>query len=566
MFKKRLKFLRLIFLLIFLTLVFRLYQIQVWQHQAMAARAQKQYRSVIYQEGRRGTIYDRNNQVLALTVEVNSCAVHPKQIENPVRVARELSPLLELPYPKIYDCLNSGRPFIWLKRKPDPLISKKLEKIDVPGVVLLKENRRFYPEGELARTVIGVAGIDNQGLSGIESYFDKSLRGVPVKYIRTRDALGRLIQEEEKIFSEDGQPNIVVLTLDKVIQYIVERELKTALNKYKANTAVAIVQDIRNGEILALAQCPSFDGNNSLNFSPEQLRNWAVNAVFEPGSTFKIVTTAAALEEGLARKEDKIFCENGTYKVADKFIHDHEKQGWLTFAQVLEFSSNIGISKVAEKLGKDKLYFYARNFGFGNCSGITLPGETSGILRPPNKWSGTSLAMISFGQEVGVNALQLIGAYSSIANKGYLMEPKLVKEISNFKGEKIYQSSPQIIRRVISEKTADELTDLLAGVVERGTGKEAKVDGFTVAGKTGTAQKFDSRTKNYATDKYIASFCGFLPAEKPRIAILVIFDEPQTDYYWGGTVAAPVFSRIAAQVMTYLGVPSPQKVAQVVLK
>ncbi|MFH1258720.1 MAG: penicillin-binding protein 2 [Elusimicrobiota bacterium] len=566
MFKRKLRLLRTIFVLVFIIIVFRLYQVQVWQHSAMATMAQKQFNSVVYQQPRRGIIYDCNGQVLALTVEVNSCAVRPKQVKDPVKVSQQLAALLDLSYQQVYAGVTSSRSFVWLKRKPEPGISRKIENIDIPGIVVVKENRRFYPEGGLARAVIGVVGMDNQGLSGIECYFDKILRGLPVKYTRTRDALGRLIQEDEKESSEAGQPKNIVLTLDKVIQYITERELKSACDKYKAKTGIAVVEDTKSGAILALAQYPSFDGNNWSGFSSRQLENWAVHTIFEPGSTFKIVAAAAALETGLFKKDDKIFCENGRYKVADKFIHDHEKQGWLTLAQVIEYSSNIGVAKLAEKLGKEKLYSSARNFGFGNSTGITLPGETSGILRLPNKWSGTSLAMVSFGQEVGVNALQLIGAYACIANKGVLLEPAVIKEIFNLKGENKYSFSPAIIRQVIPAEVAGELSEMLAGVVERGTGKEARVEGYRVAGKTGTAQKFDPQTKKYSPDRYVASFCGFLPAEKPRIAILIILDEPQTDYYWGGTVSAPVFSRIATQVMNYLNIPSLQKVSQLALK
>ena len=544
----------LIVIFTLIVLEIRLYYIQVVSHRHYRRMADKQSFSVRQTDFKRGTIYDRNGKELAIEFEVSSVYAIPSLISHPEKTAKKLAPLLHVSEKTIYSKLHTSNSFVWLKRKINTEIAEKIEGLHLKGIKLINEGKRFYPENELASQVIGLAGLDNQGLSGIENSFDRTLRRKTKKTIGRKDGFGREVIAADTAYQTEVSGCGVVTTIDRVIQYIAEVELRKAYDETKAKLATIIVQDCKTGEIIALANFPSFNGNS---YSPEKykyLKNPAISSIFEPGSTFKPIVAAALLEENLVTLEDRFYCEEGMYLFNGLPIRDHESEGWLTFVQVLEKSSNIGMAKVGQLLGKDKLYQCARDFGFGNFTGIRLPGETPGILKNPKDWSEISLSRLSFGQGIGVTAIQLVCAFSCLANGGVLMEPMIVNRIVDRSEKVVKEFQPCPVRRVISYKTAKTLTNILCGIVKSGTGKEARIMGYKVAGKTGTAQKFDPATGKYSDTNYIASFIGYLPAEQPKVTILVILDEPQ-GFYWGGSVAAPVFARVGLRIMRYLGIP-----------
>ncbi|MEE9316584.1 MAG: penicillin-binding transpeptidase domain-containing protein [bacterium] len=544
----------LIVIFTLIVLEIRLYYIQIVSHHHYRKMADKQSFSVRQANFKRGTIYDRNGKELAIEFEVSSVYAIPSFISNPEETARKLAPLLHMNEKAIRKKLETSNSFVWLRRKIDTKIAEKIKGLHFKGIKFISEGKRFYPENELASQIIGLAGLDNQGLSGIENFFDRTLRRKTKKTIRRKDGFGREVIAADTAYRSEVSGCGVVTTIDRVIQYIAEVELRKAYNETKAKLATIIVQDSKTGELLALANFPSFNGNSSSPGKYKYLKNPAISNIFEPGSTFKPIVAAALLEENLVTLEDRFYCEEGVYLFNGLPIRDHEGEDWLTFIQVLEKSSNIGMAKAGQLLGKDKLYQYARDFGFGNFTGIRLPGETPGILKKSKDWSEISLSRLSFGQGIGVTAIQLISAFSCLANGGVLMEPMIVKRIVEPSGKVVKEFQPCPVRGVISYKTAKTLTNILCRIVEKGTGEKAKIMGYRVAGKTGTAQKFDPETGKYSDTNYIASFIGYLPAEQPKVTILVILDEPQ-GYYWGGSIAAPVFARVGLRIMHHLGIP-----------
>ncbi|MBI3012794.1 MAG: penicillin-binding protein 2, partial [Elusimicrobia bacterium] len=522
----------------------------------------KQYRKKVTTETFRGEILDRNGIVLAKTVESFSVFLRPKELKKNKKSAERLR---TTPFGNLLR-INTKKDFVWLERKlnssqTEPILEKK-----IPGVGVVSEQKRYYPNGSLACHLLGTVGMDNHGLAGIEQSLNSFLTGKHSTMDQLRDAKGRNILKnpQESDLSETAETpgsNSIVLTIDRAIQYIAERELRRGVEEYGAARGIVLVQQPQTGEILAMASYPGFDpnqissGGDASEIGNTQLQNSIVSNAFEPGSTFKIVAFAAALEEKTGSLQDSVDCEGGQWKLGTVTIRDHEPSEVLTFSQVLEKSSNIGTAKIGLKLGRETLYKYIRAFGFGTKTGISLPGESEGLLKMPDKWSGSSQPTIAFGQEIGVTAIQLITAFSAIANDGVLMEPLLIKELVETKGTNLQRNSfpPQIVRQVVSPETARTLRQMLTQAVEQGTGTRAKIEGYSVAGKTGTAQKIDPATRKYAADKHIASFCGFLPADKPQLTCLVVLDEPKKDY-WGGSTAAPIFSRIAAQVAHKCGI------------
>lgn len=519
-------------------------------------------------ESYRGNIFDRNGVLLATTVDSQSIYIHPRQFNR----SKESMQVLQNIIPDFKEKISSDSDFVWLERKIDPSKTEVLTKNIPKGVGIVSEQKRYYPNGTLASHLIGSVGLDNHGLSGIEQKFDPFLKGKVTVIHQVRDGKGRnILAQSEEIFSKSmehkswGKPaqNSVMLTIDRSLQYVVEKEIEKGVKENNAESGMIVVENPKTGEILAMACYPNFDPNELAkghcpsNFNNKELQNSIVNKVFEPGSTFKVVTFSAALEENCFSQNDDIFCENGEWKFADVKINDHEPSGHLKMTEVLQKSSNIGTAKIGLKVGKEKLYKYARAFGFGTKTGLQLPSESDGSLKPPKSWSGVTLPILSFGQEVGVTAIQMVNAFSAIANGGLLLEPHIVKEVNESDGEKSIKKtfSPQIIRRVISQQSADILKEMLCKVVEKGTGEKAKLQGYRVAGKTGTAQKFDPKIKSYSKDKYVASFCGFAPAEDPQLVCLVILDEPKRDY-WGGSSAAPLFSHVVSRAMNILGIPA----------
>jgi cell division protein FtsI (penicillin-binding protein 3) len=494
-----------------------------------------------------------------MNMEVPSVFGVPTALENPARTARHLSPVLRVSTRELERKLRQDRGFVWLARKLDPEQGRRLEQMPMDGIGVVMEGRRFYPKGPLLSHVLGFAGIDGQGLEGIERRYEAHLHGEKRVTVLQRDALGRTVFPKGRAEQGPTPGHSLVLTIDEVIQYIAEKELEEAVTRAHAKSGTMIVLDPHTGALLALAISPRFDPNTVAAIGPDRWRNRALTDAYEPGSTMKAILAAAALEERVMKPNTMIFGENGRMTVANTVIHDHEKMGWVTFAQVIHKSSNIGAAKTGMALGEERLYRYLQAFGFGQRTEIDLPGEAGGLLRDPRHWGRRSVASISMGQEIGVTPIQMVSAVGAIANGGVLMKPYVVSEIRDADGRVLKQILPQVKRRVVSPETARALTAILEGVVTDGTGGKAAIPGFRVAGKTGTAQKIDPRTGAYSATQFVGSFIGFAPADHPRLAMIVVIDEPHGDA-WGGTIAAPVFGRVGEQVLHYLGVSPDEPV------
>ncbi len=508
-----------------------------------------QYKTFIRLLPRRGIIYDRNLRELAVSINLNSIFADPQEIEDKEDAAKKLSKALGIGTDKMLQKINEKTRFAWIARKVQPDIERDIRRLKIKGIGFIKEPHRVYPNGTLASHIVGFSGMDNDGLEGVELLYDKFLKGAVGWRYTIRDAKKREVlgYEFREIPPADG--NEVILTIDNVVQAVAEKELEKAFEKYNAKGASIVVMDPHTGDILALANRPTYDPNNLKEYPAENRRNRAICDFFEPGSSFKIVTASAVLQEGLVKRDDKFFCENGKFKWERHVYHDHKPHGWLIFSDVIKYSSNIGTMKSALKLGERRLYRYIKRFGFGKKTGIGLPGEVDGIIRHPDKWSKLSICSISMGQEVTATALQLACAISSIANGGYFIKPRIVMKVQDKTGYAIERFEPKRLHRVISQETADEVKEILRTVVEGGTGRFAEIEDYLPAGKTGTAQKVDA-DGTYSHRNFTASFIGFLPYDKPRFVVVVIMDEPRP-YYYGGTVCAPVFKRVAEQVMRY---------------
>jgi len=548
----RIAFLLCLFSLLFLIVVGRAYQLQVLQSQKLAVLAERQHQRVVPLVPKRGILYDRKREELAISMGVDSVFAQPGKMENLAEAAKKIAPVLGKKPEAVLKKLKEEKPFVWLERGVTAEQRAAIEKHNLGGVDFLKEAKRFYPQREVGAQVIGFAGLDSQGLEGIELGYDEFLKGEPGYILIAKDALGRPISPEDPGVRQSQEGCELVLTLDRNIQYIAEKELKKAVQGASAKGGMAVVMNPKTGEILAMAGQPSFDPNRFTTYPAHLLKNRNITDAFEPGSTFKAFLLAAALEEGVTSPKDVFFCENGTYLVGGRVIHDTHKYGWLSLSEIIKVSSNIGASKVGKKLGRGKYHHYLKSFGFGSKTGIDLPGEISGFLPGPQHWSEVGLANISFGQGVSLTALQLTNALSAIANGGALMRPYVVKAVLDHEGTVLKENRPKVIRQVISPETARTVGAILKTVTEEGgSGKAAGVPGYEVAGKTGTAQKALPNGKGYS-DKRIGSFFGFAPAGNPQAVIAVIIDEPEGIRY-GGVVAAPAFKAIAEQILPYLG-------------
>ncbi|VAW36050.1 Cell division protein FtsI [Peptidoglycan synthetase] [hydrothermal vent metagenome] len=540
--------------LIFSIISFRAFQLQVVSGEELEHKARRQSQRIVKIAPRRGVVYDRNMDELAVSMDVDSVYARPGRVEDARAASRALAPILAVDTRTIRKRLKADgrRQFVWLKRQVDLAGSERSLISGTAGVGLVKESRRFYPNRNLAANLIGFTGLDSDGLEGIEFLYDAYLRGSAVSVNAARDARGKLLVFEEPDDSVQGMD--VVLTIDKNLQYIAEKAIARTVKEYGAKAATAVVMDPYTGDVLAMANVPTFDPNEIGRYKPYQWRNRAVTDVFEPGSTLKAFLLAGAIEEGLVVPDDIFFCENGKYNVMDRTFHDTKKHGWLSARNIIRYSSNIGAIKIGERLGKENLYNYLKAFGFGDKTEVDLPGEARGRLRHYDKWSGVSLNTISFGQGISATALQLTTAMGAVANRGFLMKPRVVKEIRHMNGKTVKEFDPAIVRRVISEDTALTVTDILTGVTTPGgTGANAAIEGFKVAGKTGTAQKHSTEKRGYEAGKYVVSFLGFVPADDPRLVILVAVDEPEHGFSGGGT-AAPAFKEIATESLSYLGV------------
>jgi len=540
-------------------ILFRLVSLQVLQAAELTARADRQHQKSVTMEGARGNVTDRHGKVFAMNVEVPSIFGVPTSLDSPANAARSLSPVLHIRREEIEKKLRQDRHFVWLARKVEPEQGRRLEQLSIDGIGMVMEGRRFYPKGPLLAHVLGFVGMDGVGLEGLERRYESQLHGEKRLTILQRDALGRTVFPKDLREQVPATGQALTLTIDEVIQYIAEKELEEAVDHARAKSGTIIVMEPRTGAVLAMAVSPRFDPNAVASLTADRWRNRALTDTYEPGSTMKVVVAAAALEERVMMPGSMLFGENGRMTIANTTIHDHEKLGWMTFAQMIQKSSNIGAAKTGMLVGDQRLYRYLQAFGFGQRTDIDLPGEVSGLLKAPREWGRRSLASISMGQEVGVTPLQMITAVSAIANDGVLMKPYVVAEVRDQKGQRMKEILPQVKRRVVSPATAHTLTTIMEGVVSSGTGTKAAIPGFRVAGKTGTAQKVDPRTGTYSSALSIGSFVGFVPADAPRLTIIVVIDEPQGEA-WGGVVAAPVFRRVGEQVRTYLGVPRDDQV------
>lgn len=548
----RLGLVLLTFIFVFILISARLVYIQIVLHRKSLYLANNQHCITVELEPRRGAILDRNMRELAVNLRVDSVYAVARDVDEKGKTAEILAPILHKDKALLYKRLCRDKLFVWLTRKISQEQSQKIKELNLKGIHLIDETKRSYPNGALASQTIGFSGIDNVGLEGIERYYDSYLRGKKgYKYI-VRDAKAREIYAFERGFIPPVDGYNAILTIDEVIQHIAEKALKKACRKHNAKAGVAIVMSPSNGDIFALAVEPSFDLNDFDKADSNARRNRAVCDVYEPGSVFKVVTASACLDEKAVSLEDNFFCENGAWYVAGHTLHDHRGHGNLTFREVIVKSSNIGTVKAAMKLGEGALYKYIKAYGFGSFTGIDMPGEISGIVRPLNLWSKYSITAIPMGQEVGITPIQLTSCVSAIANGGLLVKPRLVSKIIDSKGETIKEFEPVIKRRAISEETSRKLKGILQGVVESGTGKSAKLEGYDAAGKTGTSQKIEPSGR-YSHSRFVASFAGFVPVDEPAISICVMIDEPHPAYF-GGAVSAPVFKEIAQATLRYLEV------------
>ncbi len=537
-----------------LALVGRLVFLQIIKQDELSRLAERQRSRTITLRPERGPILDRGGHALAVSSHAESLFALPGRVEDSQGVARRLAPLLKEAPGEVLKRLAADRSFVWVKRKLPPAVAQAIKALGEPGLGFVQESLRLYPNRELAAHVLGFEGLDGRGLEGVERAWDSHLAGETGLALVQRDALGREVTGLPAVIKPSTPGQGVELTLDTTIQYVAEREVDAAWRRTRSKAAMAIVLDPRTGEVLALAVRPTFNPNSFATATANEWRNRAVTDPFEPGSTFKVILAAAALEEKVVRPTDRFYGEQGTITVASTVIHDWKQYGWLTFSEVLQNSSNVGAVKVGMSLGRDRFYRYITGFGFGSLTGLGLPGESRGQVRAPDRWSGLSLATMSLGQEVSVTALQLIAAFGAVANGGQLMQPQIVRAVLDWGGRELRGFEPRVVRQVISPETARTLTQILTRVVEEGTGHNAAIPGYQVAGKTGTAQKIEPGTKRYSRAPGVLSFVGFTPADDPRFAMLVLLDEPKNEK-WGSEAAAPIFAAIGLEVVRYLNVP-----------
>ncbi len=537
----------------------RLAYLQLFRYSEYYSRAQHQQRLIVEVGARRAEIFDRNLNALAMSVPMDSCFAVPSEIADPDMVARLIGKVLDVSPDEIATRLAGSHSFVWIARKLPPEKAERIAAMNLRGIYFQREGGRFYPKRELAAHVLGYVDIDEKGLGGVEYSLDDNIRSKPGKMLILTDAHRRWYD------STDKAPDLgtsVVLTLDEKIQYIAEKELAQAIHDTQAKSGTVIVENPNTGELLAVANWPTFNPNAAKDTNPESRMDRAASALYEPGSVFKIVTLSAAIDQGITNADELIDCQMGSIYIAGHRIRDHKAFGLLTVSQVLSNSSDVGAIKVGLRLGGPKFYDYIRSFGFGQPTGIDLPGESRGMLRRLENWTPVSVGSVSMGQEIGVTPLQMITAMSAMANGGLIVRPHVVRSLR--RGTKMAEPPQPQPRRVIRATTAATMRRMLEGVVLNGTGKRARLDGYTSAGKTGTAQKFDITTGHYSPHQLIASYVGFAPINAPAVTILVQLDSP-VGMHEGGQVAAPTFKRVAQQVLAYLDVPHDLAVPNSVL-
>lgn len=554
--RKRITILFLLALGALLFLIFRLGYIQFFMGEQLRKGALENRMRDIAVEAKRGSIFDRNGNELVTSVSVDSVVAIPSQIENPDETAAKIAAVLGMETDKVYELITKPQSFVWVKRKVDYQQARELEALDLKGIEFVEESKRYYLKDTLAAHIVGFAGVDNQGLTGIENAFDEELRGIPGRMVMEYDAAGRKIANAEHNYFPPVQGHNLVLTIDETVQYFVERELDKLVDTFQPKLAVIIAMNPKTGEILAMGNRPSFDPND-WSSAPQSTwdRNPAIWYNYEPGSTFKIITLAAALEEKTVNKNDRYY-DPGYVKVADRNIRCWKAggHGSQSFEEVIQNSCNPGFIKIGLDIGTERFYKYIRGFGFGTPTGISLPGEAQGIILSEKRVTTLNLACMSIGQSIAVTPLQLVTAISAVANGGQLIEPMLVKAVTDSEGRVIEEYTPNVVRRVISEETSREVGLLLESVVLEGTGRNAYVDGYRIGGKTGTAQVVGP-SGGYVSGRYVSSFVGYGPVDDPELVVLVMVAEPQGGSYYGSQVAAPAFAAVMRDSLRYLGVP-----------
>jgi cell division protein FtsI (penicillin-binding protein 3) len=528
-----------------LLIISRLFYFQVLKEEEYKKIALKQHQLSRELEAKRGLIYDRNGQLLTVNLPAESFFAIPESVKN-------INTVASLPYGasgpafrKLVRTLKTDSNFVWLKRKVDKKegerIKSRLAREKIEGVYVLNETKRYYLDEGVGKDILGFTNIDNRGLAGVELQYNQKLSGKNGEATLQRDGHRDYYQLTEYPIQEPKSGKNLVLTIDMELQSIVEEELTKGANLTGADGGSAVFMDPKSGEILALTNFRKKDGL--------PIKNGVISDNFEPGSTFKIVTAASALEEKILGPQDLIFAGNGKFKIAGRFVHDVKSYDWLTFRESVILSSNIALAQIATMVGKERIYKYVRNFGFGSKTKIDLPGESKGFISsPPEDWPDFVLCTIGFGQGISVTALQLVCAYAAVANDGILMKPFVVKAITDENGDTLKTFLPTQVRRVISSKTASTLVEFLKGVVSYGTGKNAKLEEVEIGGKTGTAQKAKPNERGYESNKYIASFVGFFPADDAKIVGLITLDNPKTAHL-GGQTAAPIFKNTTLRIL-----------------
>ena len=542
-------------------LTLRVGQVQILSADRLEALGEDQRVRTLELPAERGSIFDRNGRELALSLRQQTVWANPRVISDPFGAARALAPVLGIEEARLVERLSRDAAFVYLSRKVDDAVAEKVKALQLPGIDFLPEPERFLPAGTLASSVIGQVGIDNEGLSGLESQFESRLSGEPGTLVAERDPRGRPIPGGERAFKPSQAGTDLVLTLDRSLQHQTEKALASQILSSNADGGTAIVMEVGTGEVLALANLARFgeDEGGAVHPVGPALSNRAVTAVHEPGSVNKMITIAAALEEGLVNPSTELLVPD-RMQVADHVFSDHDPHPTANWSvtEIMAQSSNIGAIKLGQQLGKDRLDAYMRHFGFGSLTGLGFPGESAGLLLEPSEYSGTTLATISLGQGIAVTAMQMLAAYNTVANGGEYVAPKLVRAIVEPDGS--VTPTPESERRhVLSPKIADQVSEMLVEVVRRGTGELAAVEGYTVAGKTGTARKPLEGARGYEAGAYVASFAGFVPAESPGLTAIVLLDEPKPIY--GGIVAAPVFAEVVRYALRLFRIPPPADLA-----
>lgn len=550
--RQRIAAVAVLFAVLFSALALRVVQLTTVQSDALKQRADRQHHKSVRATATRGSIVDRYGEALALSRDSASVYLRPREFQPDAvgTVAR----LLDMPADVVLQRANAAAPFVWLRRQVPIEQWNRVEDLKLRGIGSEPTRQRVYPHGPLAAHVLGFTNVDGQGLEGIERAFDAELRGGVQALVVGHDAWGRQFELGDGAGSSLPRAGAhVELTIDVALQRVAEEALERAVHQFQAKAGSLVALDPNTGEILAMANVPRFDPNHVKGVGPDVYRNRAVTDVYEPGSTFKAFLAAAAIEEKVVRPEERVNCEGGRYAVGNRTIRDAHPHGVLTFADVIAQSSNIGCAKIAERLGNERFGKVVRGLGFGAPTGVDLPGETSGLLRPVEKWGRIHLVTTAFGQGIAVTPLQMARGFAAIANGGDVLRPYIVKRITDDNGTVRYAATPHLERRIMSRHTATVVTDLLVGVTEHGTGKQAQIEGFRVAGKTGTAQKVDPATGRYHPRDRMSSFIGFVPAERPALVILAVIDTPRTATY-GGVVAAPVFKAVAEYGLARRGI------------